>query len=111
MTWTLVTNKTQKIIHCLSIWSALDPNLRNLSLNPLNTTDIKMLDYPFDVDFDTKYEGDDASEPHKTVCLRDHGVENQTSDDLEDQIGDKFKLVITDKNGEAKKDAKSNVMY
>ena len=54
MTWTLVTDKTQKIIHRLSIQSALDPNLRNLSLHPLKTTDVKMLDYPFDIDFDTK---------------------------------------------------------
>ena len=79
MTWTLVTDKTQQIIHRSSIRSALDPNLRNLRLDPLQSTDVKMLDYPFDVDFDTKYEGVAASEPHKTVCLRDHREGDQTS--------------------------------
>ena len=73
MTWTLVTDKTQQIIHRSSIRSALDPNLRNLRLDPLQSTDVKMLDYPFDVDFDAKYEGEAASEPHKTVRLCDHG--------------------------------------
>ncbi len=67
--------------------------------------------YPFDVDFDTKYKGDAASEPHKTVRLCNHGEGDQTSDDLEDQIGNKFKSVITDKNGEAKNDANINIMY
>ena len=111
MTWTLVTDKTQQIIHRSAIRSALNPNLRNLSLDPLKTTDVKMLDYPFDVDFDAKYGGDAASEPHETIRLRDHGEENRSSDDLEDQIGDKFKSVITDENGEAKKDENGNIMY
>ncbi len=43
MTWTLVTDKTQKIIHCSSIRSTLDPNLRNLTLDPLKSTNVKML--------------------------------------------------------------------
>ena len=77
----------------------------------MKTTYVKILDSPFNVDFDTKYSSDAAFESHKIICLRDHGLENWTSDNLEDQIGDKKKSVITDEDREAKKEENGNIIY
>ena len=44
MTWLVLTDVTQKIHSFSGIRSALDPKQRNLSLDPLSTTDFKMLD-------------------------------------------------------------------
>ena len=43
MTWKVVTEKTQKILCRSAIRTALDPSLRNLSLDPLKSTDFTML--------------------------------------------------------------------
>ena len=44
MTWLVLTDITQKIHSVSKICSALDPKQRILFLNPMSTTDFKMLD-------------------------------------------------------------------
>ena len=81
ITWTLVTDTTQKIIHRSSICSTLDPDLRSLSLDPLKTTDVKMADPPFEDDFDAKY-GENATKlPAEAVCICDSGEKIPLSED------------------------------
>lgn len=43
MTWKILTDKTQKILHCSEICSALDPTMRNLSIDPLSSTDFQIV--------------------------------------------------------------------
>ena len=49
MCWKVVTEKTEKILYRSSIRSALDPSLRNLSLDPLKSTDFKIADPKLEV--------------------------------------------------------------
>lgn len=44
MTWLVLTDKTQKIHSVSEIYSDLDPKQHNLSLDPLSSTDFKLLD-------------------------------------------------------------------
>ena len=44
MTWLVLTDVIQKIHNVSKIPSALDPKQQNLSLDPLSSTDFKMLD-------------------------------------------------------------------
>ena len=43
MTWMVLTDKTQKILHSSEIRSALDPTMQNLSIDPLSTTDFQIV--------------------------------------------------------------------
>ena len=103
MTWKVVTEKTNKILCRSSIRSALDPSQRNLSLDPLKTTDFKL-----ENSSPTSPPSDIPDDSHdQVVYFRDHGEEKVASA----VIGNKYKSVITDENGEPKKDSEGNIMY
>ena len=51
------------------------------------------------------YDDYDSNEADEIVCFRDNGEENTTT------IGDKYRSVITDKNGEPMKDDDGNLQY
>ena len=103
MTWKVVTEKTNKILCQSSIRTALDPSERNLSLDLLKTTDFKLDKSPND-----NVPSDIPDDSHQQVVyFRDHGEEKLASK----VVGNKFKSVITDANGEPKKDSDGNIMY
>ena len=104
MTWKIVTDKTQKIICRSAVRSALDPEMRNLSLDPMKTTDVKILEPP-PVDSPSPAATSDEHDPAQVVYFRDHGEKHRTT------VGDKFKSVITNNKGEPLKDNLGNVMH
>ena len=88
MTWKILTDKTQKVIYCSKICSALDPKSRNLSIDPLSTTDFCMLPSPPPVDDSfspsaaPSVPSVPSSDPAKVVFLHNHGEcdDDSTSD-------------------------------
>ena len=110
MTWKVVTEKTQKVLCWSAIRNALDPSMRNLSLDPLKSTDFKMLpssptdkpttapSLPPNPDF---YE---ENKDNEVVYFRNDGEKS-------DGTSHKFKYVITNANGEPKRDENGEIMY
>ena len=92
MTWLVLTDITQKIHSVSEICSALDPKLRNLSLDPLSTTDFKMLDNNPSVPLTS------SADPNDAVFFA-HDGENAPS-----TMVDRFKSVMIDKNGDQRTD-------
>ena len=99
MTWLVLTDKTQKIHSVSEIRSALDPKLRNLSLDPLSTTDFKMLDNNPSVPLTSSADPDDA-------VFFAHDGENAPS-----TMGDWFRSVMIDENGDQRTDENGNLLY
>ena len=99
MTWLVLTDVTQKIHSVSEIRSALDPKLRNLSLDPLSTTDFKMLDNDPSVP-------ETSSADHNDAVYFTHDREDTSS-----TMVDQFKSVMVDKNGEPRTDENGNLLY
>ena len=116
MCWKVVTEKTEKILYRSSIRSALDPSLRNLSLDPLKSTDFKIADpksnvtnRKSDVTDGPKGLTSDSDTKRDAVFFRSDGEENDAAIDY--ATGHRYKSIITDKNGKPQKDSNGNVMY
>ena len=116
MCWKVVTEKTEKILYRSSIQSALDPSLRNLSLDPLKSTDFKIADPKSNVDDPKSDVADgpkgltsDSASKRDAVFFRSDGEENDAAIDY--ATGHRYKSIITDKNGKPQKDSDGNVMY
>ena len=107
MTWKVVTDKTQKILCRSAVRTALDPKLRNLSLDPLSTTDFQMSDATLPP---PQKEYDPSSIPFEHVYFRNHGGTDDSSATSTTKDY-KYKSVITDENGNPRKDANGEIMY
>ena len=94
-----MTDVTQKIHSLSKICSALDPKLQNLSLDPLSTTDFKMLDNNPFVHLTS------SADPNDAVFFA-HDGENTPS-----TMVDRFKSVMIDKNGNQRTDKNGNLLY
>ena len=111
MTWKVVTEKTQKVLCQSAIRTALDPSMRNLSLDPLKSTDFKMLpssptDKPTTAPSSPPNPDSYEETPDKEVVyFRDDGEKSDGT------TSHKFKSVITDANGEPKRDENGEIMY
>ena len=95
MTWKILTDKTQKIIYCYDICSALDPKSFSPSAKP-SVPPVPILD------------------PAKVVFLRNHG---ESDDSTSDQNGSsapfqkKYNSLMKDKNGNDRRNRKCNLVY
>ena len=69
----------------------------------MKTTDFKLLEKSND----SNPSDANSSSDTPAVYLRDHGKDDTASA----KIGSKYKSVITDENGEPKKDSKGNIMH
>lgn len=103
MIWKVINKKINKILCHSSIWSTLDPLEQILTLDPLKTTDFKLVepsvnDPSPDIPIDLHYQ---------VVYFRNQGEENFALA----VVSNKFKSVITDENREPKKDPEGNIMY
>jgi hypothetical protein len=102
MTWKVVTDKTQKVLSRSAIRSALDPDLRNLSLDPLKSTDFQMFDSPAS----NPQSSLNNHEPPEVVSFSNHGEKNKPVNN-----DHKFKFVISDENSKARLDENGEPMY
>ena len=99
MTWLVLTDDTQKIHSVSEIRSALDPKQRNLSLDPLSSTDFKILD------------NDPAVLESSSVYSKDAVYFAYDRGNASSTMVDRFKSVMVDKNGEPRKDENGNLLY
>ena len=97
MTWKVVTDKTQKILSRSAIRSALDPNLRNLSQDPLKSTNFQMVDPTKANPIASVLSNHD---PPEVVSFGNHGENDKPV--TNNSESHKFKSVITDENGKAR---------
>ena len=119
MTWKVLTNKTKKVLFCSEICSTLDPSMRNLSLDPLSSTDFKLSDSKPSQSF--KYPTDtsppnitlppepDATDSPEVIFFRPYG--ERTSSNAPGVTTQKFKSIMKNKNRNNCKDADGNLMY